>query len=103
VNFNGKVTQPLAYDTGASSVVLPASLAAQIGLKPGKDDPTVRAQVADGSVVEAKPMTIPSVREGANAAHSQEAVSSFGALNAYLWQYRLEVVPRGRVSSEDWR
>jgi clan AA aspartic protease (TIGR02281 family) len=64
VTFNGKVTKPLAYDTGASSVVLPASLAAQIGLKPGKDDPTVRAQVVDGSVVEAKQMTIPSVRVG---------------------------------------
>ena len=64
VTFNGKVTKPLAFDTGASSVVLPASLAAAIGLKPGKDDPTVRTQVADGSIVEAKRMTIPSVRVG---------------------------------------
>ena len=64
VTFNGKVTKPLAFDTGASSVVLPADLAAAIGLKPGKDDPTVRAHVADGSIVEAKQMTIPSVRVG---------------------------------------
>jgi clan AA aspartic protease (TIGR02281 family) len=62
--FNGKVTRPLAFDTGASAVVLPAALAAAIGLKPGPGDPTVRAQVADGSVVEAKQMTIPSVRVG---------------------------------------
>jgi clan AA aspartic protease (TIGR02281 family) len=64
VTFNGKVTRPMAFDTGASSVVLPADLAASIGLKPGKDDPTVQAHVADGSIVEAKQMTIPSVRVG---------------------------------------
>jgi clan AA aspartic protease (TIGR02281 family) len=64
VTFNGKITKSLAFDTGASSVVLPAALAAEIGLKPGEDDPTVRAHVADGSVVEAKQMTIPSVRVG---------------------------------------
>jgi clan AA aspartic protease (TIGR02281 family) len=64
VTFNGKVTKPLAFDTGASSVVLPADLAASIGLKPGADAPTVQAHVADGSVVEAKQMTIPSVRVG---------------------------------------
>jgi clan AA aspartic protease (TIGR02281 family) len=64
VTFNGKLTKPLAFDTGAASVVLPAALAAAIGLKPGKDDPTVRTQVADGSIVEAKRMTIPSVRVG---------------------------------------
>jgi len=64
VTFNGKVTRPLAFDTGASSVVLPAGLAAEIGLKPDKDDPTVRVQVADGSTVEAKQSTIPSVRVG---------------------------------------
>jgi clan AA aspartic protease (TIGR02281 family) len=64
VTFNGKVTKPLAFDTGASSIVLPAAMAAEIGLKPGKGDPTVKAQVADGSVIEAKEMTIPSVRVG---------------------------------------
>jgi clan AA aspartic protease (TIGR02281 family) len=64
VTFNGKLTKPLAFDTGASLVILPAALAAAMGLKPGKDDPTVRTQVADGSIVEAKRMTIPSVRVG---------------------------------------
>jgi clan AA aspartic protease (TIGR02281 family) len=64
VTFNGKITRSLAFDTGASSVVLPAALAAEIGLKPGNDAPTVQAQVADGSVIEAKQMTIPSVRVG---------------------------------------
>jgi clan AA aspartic protease (TIGR02281 family) len=64
VMFNGKVSESLAFDTGASSVVLPAQLAARIGLEPGKDAPTVRTQVADGSLIEAKQMVIPSVRLG---------------------------------------
>jgi clan AA aspartic protease (TIGR02281 family) len=64
VTFDGKVTRPMAFDTGASDVVLPADMAAQIGLKPGSDDPTVRCQVADGSIVEAKRMTVPSMRVG---------------------------------------
>lgn len=64
VTFNGKVTKPMAFDTGAASVVLPADFAAEIGLKPGKDDPIVRCQVADGSIVEARQMTVPSMRVG---------------------------------------
>lgn len=64
VMFNGKVTRPMAFDTGASDVVLPSELAASIGLRPGKDTPTVRCRVADGSIVEAKQMTVPSMRLG---------------------------------------
>ncbi len=64
VTFNGKVTKPMVFDTGAASVVLPHELASELGLKPGPDDPIVKAQVADGSIVEAKQMTIPSVRVG---------------------------------------
>jgi clan AA aspartic protease (TIGR02281 family) len=64
VTFNGRVTRPMVFDTGASSVVLPADLAAEIGLKPGKNDPSVRTRVADGSEVEARRMVIPSVRVG---------------------------------------
>ncbi len=64
VTFNGKVTKPLIFDTGASTVVLPADLAAQIGLKPGPNDREVKAVVADGSEVTARMMTIPSLRVG---------------------------------------
>lgn len=64
VTFNGKVTRPMAFDTGASTVVLPAEFAAEIGLKPGPDAPKVQCQVADGSVVEARAMAIPSMRVG---------------------------------------
>jgi clan AA aspartic protease (TIGR02281 family) len=64
VTFNGKTTKPMVFDTGASSIVLPAELASEIGLKPGPTDETVKAHVADGSVVEAKRMVIGSVRVG---------------------------------------
>ena len=62
--FNGKFTKPMVFDTGASSVVLPADFALSIGLKPGPDDPVVTAQVADGSEVKAHKMVIPSLRVG---------------------------------------
>jgi clan AA aspartic protease (TIGR02281 family) len=62
--FNGRVTRPLVFDTGAACVVLPASMAAEIGLKPGPGDPVVRARVADGSEVPARQMVIPSLRVG---------------------------------------
>ena len=64
VTFNGKVTRAMAWDTGAADVVLPYDLAVAIGLKPGANAPVVRARVADGSVVEARQMTIPSIRVG---------------------------------------
>ena len=64
VTFNGKVTRPMAFDTGAADVVLPSELAAEIGLKPGKDDPVVQCRVADGSIIEARQMTVHSIRVG---------------------------------------
>lgn len=64
VTFNGKVTKSMAFDTGASSVVLPAEFAAEVGLKPGPDAPVVKCQVADGSIVEAHAATIPTLRVG---------------------------------------
>jgi aspartyl protease family protein len=64
VTLNGKVTRPMVFDTGASSIVLPFALAQEIGVKPGEGSPTVKAQVADGSIVEAKKAVIPTVRVG---------------------------------------
>ncbi len=64
VTFNGKVTKPMAFDTGASTVLLPAEFAAQIGLKIRPEDPEVECQVADGSVVKARASTIPNMRVG---------------------------------------
>lgn len=64
VSFNGKVNRPMVFDTGASSVVLPAELAKEIGLKESPTDTEVTAKIADGTEVKARKMTIPSVRVG---------------------------------------
>ena len=64
VTFNGRITRPMIFDTGASIVVLPAALAAQVGLTPGPDAPVMTARVADGSEVKAHKMVVPSLRVG---------------------------------------
>jgi len=64
VTFNGKVTVPLVFDTGATFTTISAELAARIGLKPQESDRPVELHVADGGVVKASLMTIPSVRVG---------------------------------------
>jgi len=64
VTFNGKVVKPLVFDTGASTVVLSAQLADEIGLKPASSDRPVKAIVADGSEVQARSTTIPTLRVG---------------------------------------
>ncbi|HEY2156227.1 MAG TPA: retropepsin-like aspartic protease, partial [Isosphaeraceae bacterium] len=64
VTFNGKVTKQMAFDTGASTVVLPADFASEIGLRPGPESPEVECQVADGSVVKARASSIPVMRVG---------------------------------------
>jgi aspartyl protease family protein len=74
VTINGKVTRPMVFDTGASTVVLPADLASQIGLTPGPDTPTMPAQVADGSEVIAHKMVIPSLRLGKFTVNNVECI-----------------------------
>jgi clan AA aspartic protease (TIGR02281 family) len=64
VMFNGKVHEPMVFDTGASLIMLPARLAEKIGLKPTPSDPIIKCETADGTVVEARRKTIPSVRVG---------------------------------------
>jgi aspartyl protease family protein len=62
--FNGKVIRPMVFDTGASLTTIPAGLADELGLKPSPSDPVVRCETADGTVVEAKRMTVPTMRVG---------------------------------------
>jgi aspartyl protease family protein len=62
--FNGKVVKPMVFDTGAGLTTIPASLAEEIGLKPSPSDPIVHCETADGTVVDARRMTIPSLRIG---------------------------------------
>ncbi len=60
----GKVPTKMVFDTGASLTTISTKLAGRIGLKPKTADPTVRLTTADGTVVEAKRLVIPSVRVG---------------------------------------
>lgn len=64
VMLNGKGTRSMVLDTGASSVMLPSDFAAEVGLVPSVDTPTVRLQQADGTIVEGKSMTLKSVKVG---------------------------------------
>ncbi len=60
----GKVPSKMIFDTGASLTTISAKLASRIGLKLKAGDPTVQLTTADGTVVEAKRLVIPSVRVG---------------------------------------
>jgi len=64
VTFNGKVTRPMIFDTGAALTLIPARLAAEIGLNVSPSDPEIRCETADGTVVVAKQKTIPVMRVG---------------------------------------
>ncbi len=62
--LNGKLAVPMVYDTGASEVIISTALADELGMKPTETDPVVKHRIADGSVVEARSMTLSSVRVG---------------------------------------
>lgn len=64
VTLNKSFTRSMVLDTGASIIAIPAGLATQMELVPAKDDPTVRLQLADGKIVEAKQTMLKSVRVG---------------------------------------
>jgi aspartyl protease family protein len=64
VTFNKNETVSMIFDTGASFVTLSADLARRIGLQPKATDTPLELHVADGSVIQARQMTIPSVRVG---------------------------------------
>ncbi|MFO0953571.1 MAG: retropepsin-like aspartic protease [Isosphaeraceae bacterium] len=61
--FNGKVTRSMVFDTGASSVVLPAEMAQEIGLTPGPTDRSSRPRSRTAPPCRHR-MVIPSVRVG---------------------------------------
>jgi len=62
--LNGKLAVPMVYDTGASEVIISTALADELGMKPTDSDPVIKHRIADGSVVEARSMTLSSVRVG---------------------------------------
>lgn len=64
VTLNDKLTIPFVYDTGAAFLTISSDVASRLGLEIADDDPTIRLEVADGTVIEAKRKAIPSVRLG---------------------------------------
>src|SRR5271157_1643419 len=70
----GKVPTKMIFDTGASFTTISTKLAGRIGLKTKTSDPTERLTTADGTVVEAKRLVIPSVRVGKFTIQNVECV-----------------------------
>lgn len=62
VTINGKLTKQMVFDSGASLVTLTASVANELGITPGEDDPTVTLVVADGREVKAHVVRVDSLR-----------------------------------------
>jgi len=73
VVLNGSTTRRMVFDTGASMIAIPAEMAKSMELVPPKDAPILHLQLADGKVVEAKQMTLKSVRVGTFEAKDVEA------------------------------
>jgi len=64
VTFNGSVTRSLVVDSGASLVCLTADLAKELNMIPTDKDPTAHFKMADGREVDAKIMSLKSIRVG---------------------------------------
>jgi clan AA aspartic protease (TIGR02281 family) len=71
--INGEHTIEMVVDSGASVVTLPYEMAVKAGLKPKDTDPEIRLQIADGSIITGKQITIPSLRVGKFTAENVEA------------------------------
>ena len=64
VVVNGKHTQEMVVDTGASMISLPYEMAVNMGLKPEANDKRILLTIADGSTITAHLKVIDSVRVG---------------------------------------
>jgi clan AA aspartic protease (TIGR02281 family) len=64
VTLNGKVTQTMVVDSGASAVSISWRTAEQCGITPGPADPTVVSTLADGRQVKDKLMVLETVQVG---------------------------------------
>ncbi len=75
VTLNGKLTERMLVDTGATWVTLPWAVAQQVGATPGPKGPVATTTtIADGSVVDARRVTLKSMRVGAFVAQDLECV-----------------------------
>jgi len=64
VVINGQHTKEMIIDSGASIVALPHELALACGLEPSSQAPTITLILADGRPIQAKGITIDSLRVG---------------------------------------
>jgi clan AA aspartic protease (TIGR02281 family) len=64
VTLNGEVSQPMVLDSGAATVLLSWEVAHRLGMTPGPNDPAIPMVIAGGKKLEARVMTIDSVRLG---------------------------------------
>ncbi|HVP30646.1 MAG TPA: TIGR02281 family clan AA aspartic protease [Myxococcota bacterium] len=63
VRLNDRVTAPFVIDTGASDVLIPKSVADELGIQPGPEARTMRYQTANG-VIDSPVVTLESVEVG---------------------------------------
>jgi clan AA aspartic protease (TIGR02281 family) len=97
--INGKHTQEMVLDSGASMISLPAAMATKFGLEPGSKDPKILLTLADGRVIEGYKMTLKSVRVGKFIVENVDcAVLGADAIRAepllgmsFLGQFKFEV------------
>ena len=83
VVVNGKHTQEMVVDTGASMISLPYEMAVGMGLEPEANDKQILLTIADGSTITAHLKVIDSVRVGTFTAEKvQCAVLGPEAVNA---------------------
>ena len=62
VTLNGKLTQLMVVDSGASFVTITSEVAHNLGLDPGDNDPSIKLHVANGQEVQAKLVCLKSIR-----------------------------------------
>lgn len=64
VTLNGSTIKKMVFDSGSSTICIPADLAKAMELVPAKTDPEIQLQLADGKLVTARRTILKSVRVG---------------------------------------
>jgi aspartyl protease family protein len=62
VTLNGKITRRMVVDSGAATVLITASVARELDMTPGPNDPVIHMMVANGKKVDGHLMHLKSIR-----------------------------------------
>jgi hypothetical protein len=76
VKLNDADPVDMIFDSGASLISLSAEVAKRAGIVPGPNDPTIKAQIANGAIVECRLVRARSVRVGTSILHDVECTVS---------------------------